>query len=230
MNRLLFFLTIVLILLMLPFSKVIAQEVLKSNTIITQVGNPKDPPPGSHKAAPPIPPEGARAAILGQFGITMNGYNDQLMTWAWEKLWDVSGTNFIYLTKGTTITARPGWLSQQLGCKSVAIGTDYPSEVAFKVTLTHELSHIVYWCNSDDLTHKRDHQNAFGAEGGVTGYGAAPCYGTAAIQEDYAEMLAYYLNPGVKEVTPCNNRNQIPYDAGRYPIHYNVAKSILGNY
>lgn len=218
-----------------------AQQVFKSSPFCTKVGDPTRPSPclsqtettslGSRPQAPDIDSVNLRQAIIDGFGITMNGFSPQQLQWAWEKFWDVSKTNFINLTKGTAIEAASGTISEQIGCRSVRVGSAFSEPTLFKIVLTHELSHVIYWCNNDSLSRRSEHHNVFSQEGGVTGYGASGCLGTPPHTEDYAEMIAYYLNKGVVEQTArCNNRGQIPFDGVKFPLHLNLARTILGEY
>lgn len=202
---------------------ILAQSTTTSNKVITSVGNPIG-------SSPFVEPSNLRQTLIDKFNITMNGFSNQQLQWAWEKFWDVSHTKLINLVKGTTITAVSGELSRQTGCKTVEFGTRAQSDVSFKTVLVHELGHIIYWCNPIELTNRRDHQNTLAEEGGLTGYSQNPCYGSSSVTEDYAETIAYYLNPGVVEQVPCNNRGRIPFSEGKFQKHYNVARSILGEY
>jgi hypothetical protein len=208
---------------------VLADYRTESNKVITKVGNPQDT---THGTAPP-PPADIRQGIIDQFGITMNGFQPQQLQWAWEKFWDVSHTNFIDLVRGTEITAFDG-MSEQTGCRSFllrsSLGIDRGDETLFKVVLIHEMGHIIYHCNVESKAHIVDHENAFSAEGGMTLYGETACYGTEPTHEDYAEMIAYYLNPGVIEQTACGSRGVVPFADGKYPLHFMTAKEILGDY
>lgn len=228
-----------------------ASTTTSESTWCTKVGNPTTVNPCSaltgqatatgsadHPKAPPIDPSGLRQAIIDQFGITMNGFGSVQLQWAWEKLWDMSKTNFNKLIHGkspnVTAQAVAPSDSQQLNCGQVNVGV-YQQEVLFKIVLTHELGHIIYWCNENELNRKREHAVAYADEGAVTGYGepvnGKACTGTPAITEDYPEMITYYLNPGIPEQTvSCSNRKQIPYGNGRYPLHFNIATQVLGNY
>lgn len=218
-----------------------AQDTIESRPPArTMVGNPSPTPisipGGASTPAPSIDPTNLRQAIIDRFGITMNGYSNKHLQWAWEKFWNVSNTNFIPLVRGSRATAISGDISRQLGCVNNTKGlggiielSPYVNETVFKVILIHELGHVVYWCNEDPKTFRTEHVNALGVEGGVTGYGDKPCYGSSRVTEDYPETIAYYLSPGVPEQTPCNRRvGQIPYANGKFPLHYNVARSIVG--
>lgn len=211
---------------------VYAQQSVKSNPVNTKVGAPAGPPPGGGgtRPTPPPAPSSLRQAIIDQFGVTMNGFSEIQLGWAWEKLWDVSKTNFPALVKGSVVTAGAGTSSEQTGCKNVIVGSAFNSPELFKIIFTHELGHVIYWCTGEQA-HRSGHASAFASEGGVTGYGNSGCLGTPAVTEDYAEMIAYYLNRDATEQTArCSNRGQVPFSDGKYPVHFTTAQSVLGVY
>ncbi len=203
----------------------------RSEKVTTRVGNPTTQPPTQGGEAPP-PPQDIRQGIIDEFGITMNGFTQEQLQWAWEKYWDVSHTNFINLVRGTVVTAHSG-MSEQTGCKTFLLrdelGITRGDATLFKVVLIHEFGHIIYWCGDGERA-TTDHENAFVSEGGMTGYGASGCYGTPPITEDYAEMITYYLNRNVLEQTGCELRGVVPFADGKYPKHFETARKILGDY
>lgn len=186
------------------------------------------PPTNGKGTPPPVNQQQLREEIIKKFGIAMDGFNTEQLQWAWEKLWDISSTEFINLANGAIITKTTS-ISEQLGCKAVRLRPPSTKE-AFNVVLLHELGHIVYWCNQDPISKRSEHARIFNLEGGITGYAQHACFGTPPVNEDYAESHAYYLNPNTPEVIECNRRNQIPFANGKYPMHFNLVKSILGNY
>lgn len=165
----------------------------------------------------------------------MTGFPRQNMEWAWQKLWDVSNTNFINLVRGTRIRVVLPRYTQQTGCRSVDLGA-FSSEELFKVVLVHELGHVIRNCNLDSVNKKDEHFSVWQQEGGVTGYARTACtYGSPGtfqyISEDYAEMITYYLNPSANEQTAsCAGTAPNPYSGGRYRLHFTVARDILGTY
>lgn len=177
----------------------------------------------------PVQTGNLQQSIGKEFGITMTGFSDRQLQWAWEQLGRLSGTEFINLAGGTKIVRISGFVSSQLNCRNIEFG-DYQDKTLFQVTLTHELGHIAYWCNPNESSKRSQQAIAFDQEGGVTGYAqfAFECYRSSSITEDYAEMSAYYLNPGIPEQTRCHNREQVPFGSNRFPVHYNVAGSIYG--
>jgi hypothetical protein len=212
-----------------------------SNCSVVKVGKPAGPPPpcntstsgnsptndGTHPVVPPVQDGDFVKAVKNKFDITLVGYDQQHAKWVWEKFWDVSNTNFPTLVKGVTATNQPG--SQQLDNNSIIV-EGYGDEQLFKVVFIHELGHIIRHRTDDNIT---DVENAILAEGYVTNYAqnANSCTGSDSFNEDYAEMIAYYLNPASPSITArCSDRAANTYQNGNHPIHYAIAKSILGNY
>lgn len=179
----------------------------------------------------PVPAGDLRSAILSEYSITLDGFSTTQLGWAWEALSCKSTPNFLNYSKGTVFTKIAGFVSEQTGCKTINLG-DYTDKTLFQVTLAHELGHIIYHCIVSSLNKKVEHNGVWIAEGGITGYAinSNTCYpGTIPEHEDYAEMVAYYLNPGVHEQTLCFKRDQAPFEGGRYPSHYSLAQNILGS-
>ncbi|MBI1981984.1 MAG: hypothetical protein HYW64_02035 [Candidatus Levybacteria bacterium] len=203
----------------------------------TPAAGPQQPHPTSPPnppITPPAAPSDLRQAISGQFGITMNGFDQQHLQWAWDKLWDVSRTNFITLVRGTTITASSD--SEQTGCKTIRLAQYGPQEL-FNVALIHELGHIILNC-SKAYAYEQEHAGVWRTEGGVTRYAQTACTyppqnrGSWQFRsEDYAEMITYYLNPTAwAQTARCAGRQLNPYLNNGYPLHYNLAKKVLGAY
>lgn len=216
------------------------------------------------------PPSDYQAAILSQFGIQMDGFTSESLKWAYDKLREVSGTKFIDLERGhiSKIFAKEykpnDWTSV-----SNANGSSCPAQIElveswpapdgeeiFKITLIHEISHVIDRCAPENLALGR---NSFGIpgnflevyqkEGGATYYGqhangtASPaisgpnmtpdssCPDGNPISEDYADMLAYYLNPTSKQKDVCKKgRLANPYDNGAHALHKSLASRILGSF
>lgn len=189
---------------------------------------------GTQPTAPTVDPSGLKQKIIDQFGIAMNGYNDDHLKWAWEKFWDVSSTNFIGLTRGSVIEARSG--SEQVGCPgaTVAVYLDQYPETLFKYGLIHELGHVIRNCHQPNDILKTEHLNAFNKEGGVTYYAnnAYACTRSDNGSEDYAEMIALYLNPSANiQMTTCTPaKTKYTNLRTEFQLHYNVARSILGDF
>lgn len=212
-----------------------------SNTVRTRVGN----PPAT--TAPPVDPATLPDEIQKKFGITMIGYDAEHLQWAWEKLWDVADTNFPELVKGAKLSAAAcpdgSGFSCQAGCfegeVSVYLKPYIPAN-NFKFLFTHELGHIIQRCTLPREKIKwADHEKALTQEGGISEYGRNParCSGSSNPSEDYADMIAYYLNPTLGDVPPycfgtLDSPAANPYYGthGKFPLHEKVVKDILGEY
>lgn len=186
---------------------------------------------------PPNYPADLRQAIIDKFGIYMNNFSQQHLKWAWEKYWDVSGSRFNELVKGSIVTSQgAGGYSSQVGCpgsESVRLG-EYATESFFKFILIHELGHVVRNCNSRERIQYTAHLNALAAEGAVSYYGAnaSYCTGSDNPSEDYADMIAYYLTPSAGLATarcdPDQNRpNPFFKLVPRKEAHYQVVIKVL---
>lgn len=226
------------------FSTVSAQnQSAVSNMFCTNVGDTKDPSPctsftGQCNSTPSVPGN-YRQSLINDFGISMEGsgegnYSVENYQWAWEKLCSVSNTKFIDLIHGNAprtplITVRYTKGMSNQASESLINFKPPLSPAIFNVVLLHEMAHLIQHYNTDDRSFGSDHADVLATEKpyGVTGYGGAPCWGTPAINEDYAEMITYFLNPDIVEVILCNNRGVVPYGDGRNPMHYNLAKKIL---
>ena len=218
----------------------------KSNMLCVQVGKPTAEKPticnaptpgGPHPEAPP--PDGdLQIEIQRQFGISMiGGYDQQHLQWAWEKFWEVSNTNFNSLIRGAIIQVTSVSNTHQAACPnpvspSVYIG-QFPEETAFKHILMHELGHAIRNCAGRERAQETAFMNAR-KEGGVSYYAnnAPACTESDNTSEDYAEMIAFYLNPGtpVASYLKCYPASQNRYTEQEFPLHYQVARDVLGAY
>ena len=217
---------------------------IQSKAACTKVGNaPDDQKPaacatGGNGIRPEAPPaEGdLRGAIQEKFGISMNGYDRQRMQWAWEKLWDVSNTNFVELVRGSVIEVTSTSNSHQVGCPGAAVAVylgPFNDEYTFKQAFIHELGHVIANCSTKQTANWNAYLKAHVAEGGVSYYGghAESCTGSDSISEDFAEMIAFYLNPGYAvSIVRCNQAGEKVDMASQFPLHFQVAQAILGNY
>lgn len=188
----------------------------------------------------PSPPANIRQGLIDSFHVTMNGFDNQHLEWAWEKFWEVSNTQFTSLIAGSTIQSITLGLSAQVGCfgeTSVKIKQYTPKEF-FQYLLTHELGHVIANCRPSDA-HVYDQRNAFDREGAVSYYAAHAntCSGSENYSEDYADMIAYYLNPsaGLSTISchgsaPANPPNPFHGTPVLKPIHKTVVEGILGNF
>lgn len=219
------------------FPILVSAQTTYSPCAVTKIGSPTALPilpPGCQtgiRPKPPAYPSDLRQAMIDKFQVTLNGFGQDQLKWAWEKFWDVSNTKFPALVKGTTLTAVEPGLSEQTGCRTVNMGA-YTTEELFKVIIIHELGHVIRNCNQDIDSLKSAHLDALSHEGGVTAYADTACLpGTDRESEDYAEMIAYFLNPDVVEQTVRScNRGVVPFANNKYPKHFALAKQILGNY
>lgn len=212
-------------------------EVAKELGVCSAKPSSNNPPPGE---VPP-PPEDIRQGIIDKFGITMNGFDTDHLTWAWNALWELSNTNFPQLVRGITISASSGG-SAQVGCAgadvSVRLG-QYTPENFFKFIFTHELGHVIQACTPRSESHYSDALNAYSTEGGVSFYAnnATNCFpdgSVSNINENYADIIAYYLNPQAGLASgpiscggPSSPPN--PFFAGttNYPLSFSVGEQVL---
>jgi hypothetical protein len=185
--------------------------------------------------------------ILNTFKIDMdNSFSYDYLKWTWEKFSSIKNTKFFGLVNSDSRTVRvirdDSQINAQIGCSEIrmrgissATGQPYP-EPLFKVVLIHELSHIIDSCNLDSISHKSQLSNIRDQEGYITNYSAnaATCVGSNNLNEDYAEMITYYLNPEFSEQslrigTACEPTiTTNPYAGGKKPLHQNLASTILG--
>jgi hypothetical protein len=226
------------------------QQTAKSNNLCVKVGEPATAKPascneatpllssGPHPQAPPVDGD-LQIEIQRQFGISMiGGYDQQHMQWAWEKFWEVSNTNFNSLVRGSIIQVTSVSNTHQSACPnpnspSVYIG-QFPEETAFKHILMHELGHVIRNCSGRERAQESAFIQAHKAEGGVSYYAknAPACTGSDNTSEDYAEMIAFYLNNGtpVASYLRCYQQQQFRLSPQEYPLHFKVAQDVLGAY
>lgn len=199
-----------------------------------------EPPRGTPAPTPTInpdlpDPDDLRSRIISEFGITMNGFNQQHLQWAYGIFADVSSTKFNELIKGTVMTGLPSTEgSRQVACRIVELG-QYSSREYFQVVLIHELGHVIRNCSRRELSYFTEHARVYNSEGPVTEYARTVCGRTPTtankLSEDYAEMITYYLNPKADEQTaPCAGRRPNPYLNGKHPLHFGFARTILGRF
>ncbi|MGH7246209.1 MAG: hypothetical protein ACREGI_04735 [Candidatus Levyibacteriota bacterium] len=206
---------------------------------------------GVHPVAPPCPTD-VEAQIQSTFHIIV--YNNVGGTkrpdedcWMWKKFWDISNTKFfslipqgynIYIGLNQYNSTFP--YSKTFYTGKVTWLENYDDELQFNIILLHELGHTIDHYNADSLSHGSTHITVWSQEGGITQYGI---YGSVkcdfvnkatAQDEDYAEMITYYLNPTGPESTACGGDHlhdgENPYDHARYPLHKNLAQQIIGLY
>ena len=187
--------------------------------------------------------------ILRNFSIDFDMSLDySYMKWAWEKLWNVSNTRFISLIRASSSNiisvnaiADSSSVNEQTSCSGISIraksrstGQPYP-ESLFKVVFIHELSHIIENCNPN--SNKNQLQQIINQEGYLTSYSsnASACVGSNNLNEDYAETLAYFLNPEFPEQSLgigslCEPASPVnPYNRNK-SLHQKFAQDLLGPY
>lgn len=130
------------------------------------------------------------------------------------------------------------------------------AEEIFKITFIHEISHVIDKCAPESESFGRYSQGIDGfpevykKEGGATYYGQhangvpdpssisgpnmtpdSKCPSGNPLSEDYADMLAYYLNPNSRQKNVCQNPERLPnpYENGAHPLHKALAEKILKN-
>lgn len=195
---------------------------------------------------PPGYPADLRSAIQQTFGITINGMNNTELKWAWEKLWDVSNTKFIPLVRNghVTIFSTPGGTAYthcDHGSCDVHLH-EFNNSNSFDVIFTHELGHVISFMNPDSDSHRSEIPKAIifdaiyppSLAGWMTYYSELACLYHpptlgAKLGEDYAETIAYYLNPKSDMLTACGGGPN-PYANGNHPQHFLLAQKILGLY
>lgn len=200
--------------------------------------------------APPADPDPSVLAIniLNKFGVAMDvNFDYSYLKWTWEKLWQISDTNFLTLVRGPNNTAisvlrNTAAINEQYSCNSIGIrgtssatGKPYP-EALFKYVFLHELSHIIDSCNPAKSA-KSGLQAVINQEGYITNFSqnSATCPGSAGdipVNEDYADTISYFLNPDIPEQSlgigsACEPTSSInPYAKGRI-LHQQFAQDLL---
>ena len=197
----------------------------QSNPVKISIGKPAFTPGN----IPPITGN-PRDAVFNQFRVNImpTSFSEEYSRWAWEFLWKSSNTTFDERIRGTTVS-RNDEGSRQTGCKSISIRGTYDQET-FNIVFAHEMGHIILNCT--DNNYKDAHNNARANEGQLTIYSKLLCtynsYGEWQKEsENYAEMIAYYLNPEFDSHTTQCGREPNPYLNGGHPEHHNVAQKIL---
>jgi hypothetical protein len=249
-----FFLILLSLFITMCVVSIAQAQTAKSNCWVTAIGNAPTPtfPPGctddggvlptpgdgTHPVAPVCPNDNCRQAVIDKFDVTIStSLPDAYAQYAWQRLWDVSNTNFDDLVRGTYVE-RDDSGSHRAGNTIYLRGTY--NQTFFNIIFIHEMGHVIN--DMDDTLSKRTkhadlwYTDTNDGHRGVTGYGEFACtYSGPAdihkIEEDYADMLAYYLSPGaVDQTTGSCDRGVVPYADGKYPGHYSLAQEILGAY
>jgi hypothetical protein len=164
------------------------------------------------KEKPKDYPSDLQKAIKDKFGITMNGFDNETLKWAWEKLHCTASSKFNDLVKGAVISQASGRFSKQVGCPpgpTVELHK-YDNEAFFKFIFTHELGHSIRNCKPRNVNKYNEHLNAIKAEGAISYYGghASSCTGSDNASEDYADTMAYFVTPDAGFSSgPCGPKN-----------------------
>lgn len=203
-------------------------------------------PAGTYGALVPTTPTSALAdKIKNQFGITMNGFGDTQLQWAYEKFYTLYQRTKIgnYISGVTIIPTSGGSYTQD---KDTIYLKVYTVQQTFNVIMLHELGHVIQLRTRLFVT---ELTNAISQEYYLTTYSANadadsglpstdPNYGQCdgfKFNEDYAETIAYYLNPAAQSLTSnfthCKSDGSYPVISSTvHPLHYQIAQSILGPY
>lgn len=194
-----------------------------------------------------------------RYGIDMNGFDNAHLQWALEVLGQAP-KKFIDLAHGGTMnTQQPIKIaaknysqfdpySEQKGCSGTQLpahialiqnfpGSDTEKQEIFKITLIHELGHMIEQCAGNQSMKSRLPQ-VIGVDGsrltyysqnvqpGQTNQGCPPGY---PINEDYAEMMTYHINSNLRTKNVCGNgRDANPYSYGGNFAHKSLVREILG--
>lgn len=203
-----------------------------SNEVRVGFGGPPDlAPGGGNGAVPDQRPSNYRQALIDEFGITMNGFPESNYQWAWEFMHRVSNTRFPEYAAGTVVGVDDSG-SHMTGCKTIFLRSTYQTYELFIPIFAHEIGHVVFHCTPGGNAGLRaQHLAALEAEGPLTPYSQNLCYydSPGAYEretENFAEIIAYYLNPGLVAVTGCGSGPN-PFAGGAHPRHFEVARSIL---
>jgi len=213
-----------------------------------------------------------RGSILSEFKIEMNGFGNNHLQWAYDKLKEVNSRapRFLQLARmnnanGDKIIIQRApreagsgwraWSSFTPGCAvnqgsaniNLVEDQDTPVEEIFKITLIHEIAHLIQTCPPPTLSLRGEHANIFNnVEGGLSFYARyanessttigtvegfstweCPTGSVSNVNEDYADMLAYYLHSG-KQKDVCGVGRLInPYETSNYSAHRQLAQKIL---
>ena len=180
----------------------------------------------------------------------------QQLEWIWEEFWAVNCTGFLQSLSGTQIKGyyRGDLVSYQNpadACPGDQIDPQEEpnvyfnnglSEMATKVLIIHELTHVWQTCADNGKTNRGGIEDAIAQDRGkLTTYSRNECPGIPvagvdengnpwdnSLNEDHSETITYYLNPDADEVTCSSANKQNPYKAGEFPGHYSLAESGVG--
>lgn len=178
--------------------------------------------------------------LQSKYKISTEGFGADGIKMIYELATCVSTSKFPTLLGGTSTTVHNA-ISPSLG--SIGMDCDSTCNVwipegtnAFKFILTHEFGHVLYYTNPRETMHVSEFEDSWNKEGGLSPY-SGPYYGgqggcpTKGAVEDYAEMIAYYLNPTMGGKTgACDSRDNPKnslFEDTHFPLHLEVAKQVL---
>lgn len=224
-----------------------------SKSFDSQTGEEKSTPLASSSPAPASQttrPANLAEAIKTEFGVTMNGYSNRGLEYAYDMFTRYKGTKFNDLIKGTFVSNvsnppdQPEAATDDTYCKTQGgpgrvVLDDFASKDEFVLKFTHELGHVIFACQQDPLSKRTEHEKVWTGESGITPYGRTnspscdphtwpPQKPRFARGEDYAEMIAFYLNQEAKDQYrgACSS-NEAPFKTTKYPRHLDLARRIL---
>jgi hypothetical protein len=194
--------------------------------------------------AQPTPTSNIPDTLQKTFNLKVVGLDDQHMGWTWEALCGYSSTNFVSLISGGWMQVLPsdgslGRYSFQNACPgdgspSVYMA-NYQPEGFFKYMIAHEFGHVIEHCTPTGRVALDQTVNATSQEGAVSWYGAnGGCTGSVSRDENFADMVAYYLNKSANyETSGCPGAQNLGnpfYPTNTKPLHFTIAQTLLGNF
>ncbi len=185
-------------------------------------------------------PSDPGAELKNKYNINTEGFSSAGIINIYEMFTCISTSKVPTLLNGVTTTVHSG-ISPSLG--SIGMDCNATCNVwipegtnAFKFILTHEFGHVINIMAPRGATHSTELSNAWSQEGGLSPY-SGPYYGgqggcpVKGDGEDYAEMVAYYLNPTLGGKTgACDSRDDPKnslFEDTHFPLHLAVAKQVL---
>lgn len=210
-----------------------------ADDVATSIQNCQVTTPGTVPALPPGADYAAEISKNFRINFIRGKFTENHLRWAWGILSQAKTItpNFFNLIGTVTVDTRLQ-IGERVG-NTIFFSTDPKSffssadELGFKVLLIHELGHVIR--GDPGLTQQRYDQllqQAINQDGGyLTGYGQNACTGTLAVDEDFAETVAYYINKGTPERNLACGQKSFdglnPLYSGRYPNHMSFIRSIL---
>lgn len=202
------------------------------------------PPP--QLTTSPDPEESAETLqkkIDKEFNITMLGFDQQRLKWAFEKLSETKNSSLSRMTTDLIIQSSNTDVNEiPINCKQPIVIAQKDDQNRFEYALMHGIGHFIFECKSLDLSKRLpDHKNVFDNEGAISAYSYCQNNPDVSSQEDYADMVAYYFNSDASQLTPtlesCSFDNK-PFadkknpfsDKNRFPQHYELVKKIFDRF